>query len=58
MAEILHLLEICLEAGRDLFDTADVYLDGAPEEGVTEAIKGCRNALSISTEPNLSIGST
>jgi hypothetical protein len=39
-AEARRLIDICLEAGVNLFDTADVYSDGASEEVLGEAIKG------------------
>ena len=32
VAEARRLVDICLEAGVNLFDTADVYSDGASEE--------------------------
>jgi aryl-alcohol dehydrogenase-like predicted oxidoreductase len=35
-----RLIDICLEAGATLFDTADVYSDGASEEVLGAAIKG------------------
>ena len=37
--EARHLVDICLEAGVNLFDTADVYSDGASEEVLGEALK-------------------
>ena len=43
-AEARRLVDICLEAGVNLFDTADVYSNGASEEVLGEAIKGRRDA--------------
>jgi len=37
--EARRMVDICLEAGVTLFDTADVYSDGASEEVLGEAIK-------------------
>ncbi|TGT94566.1 aldo/keto reductase, partial [bacterium M00.F.Ca.ET.155.01.1.1] len=48
--EARRLVDICLEAGVNLFDTADVYSNGASEEVLGEAIKGRRDAVLISTK--------
>ena len=55
-AEARRLLDICLEAGVNLFDTADVYSDGASERVLGEAIKGRRDAVLISTKTGLPMG--
>ena len=39
-SEARRLIDICLEAGVNLFDTADVYSNGASEEILGAAIKG------------------
>ena len=39
-AEARRLIDICLDAGVTLFDTADVYSNGASEEVLGEAIRG------------------
>lgn len=54
--EARRLVDICLEAGINLFDTADVYSDGASEEVLGEAIKGRREAVLISTKTSLPMG--
>ncbi|TGP18135.1 MULTISPECIES: aldo/keto reductase [unclassified Mesorhizobium] len=54
--EARRLVDICLEAGVNLFDTADVYSNGASEEVLGEAIKGRRDAVLISTKTALPIG--
>lgn len=54
--EARRLVDICLEAGVNLFDTADVYSDGASEEVLGEAIKGRRDQLLISTKASLPMG--
>ncbi|WP_338606826.1 aldo/keto reductase [Pelagibacterium nitratireducens] len=51
-----RLVDICLEAGVNLFDTADVYSDGASEEVLGQAIKGKRDAVLISTKTGLPMG--
>jgi aryl-alcohol dehydrogenase-like predicted oxidoreductase len=50
VAEATRLVDICLEAGVNLFDTADIYSDGLSEEILGEAIKGRRNQLLVSTK--------
>ncbi|RDJ24102.1 aldo/keto reductase [Bosea caraganae] len=54
--EARRLVDICLEAGLNLFDTADVYSNGASEEVLGEAIKGRRNEVLISTKTSLPMG--
>ncbi|WP_395332193.1 aldo/keto reductase [Novosphingobium sp. BL-8H] len=51
-----RLIDICLEAGVTLFDTADVYSNGASEEILGDAIKGRRDAVLISTKTGLPMG--
>ena len=52
-----RLVDICLEAGVNFFDTADVYSQGASEEILGEAIAGRRQNLLISTKATFSMGS-
>jgi aryl-alcohol dehydrogenase-like predicted oxidoreductase len=54
--EARRLLDICLEAGVNLFDTADVYSDGASEEVLGAALKGRRGSVLISTKTSLPMG--
>jgi aryl-alcohol dehydrogenase-like predicted oxidoreductase len=56
VAEARRLVDICLEAGVNLFDTADVYSNGASEEVLGEAIKGRRDRVLISTKMGLPMG--
>ena len=51
-----RLVDICLEAGVTLFDTADVYSNGASEEVLGAAIKGRRDQVLISTKTSLPTG--
>jgi aryl-alcohol dehydrogenase-like predicted oxidoreductase len=50
VAEARRLVDICLDAGVTLFDSADVYSSGAAEEILGEAIKGRRDKVLISTK--------
>ncbi|MET8430863.1 aldo/keto reductase [Nocardia sp. NPDC004860] len=51
-----RLVDISLDAGVTLFDTADVYSDGASEEILGEAIRGRREQLLLSTKASLPTG--
>ncbi len=51
-----RLIDICLEHGVSLFDTADVYSDGLSEQILGEAIKGKRNRVLISTKTTFPMG--
>ena len=51
-AEATRLVDICLEAGVNLFDTADVYSRGRSEVVLGKAISGRRDRLLISTKAN------
>ena len=55
-AEARRLVDISLDAGVTLFDTADVYSGGASEEILGEAIRGRRDAVLISTKTGLPMG--
>jgi aryl-alcohol dehydrogenase-like predicted oxidoreductase len=48
--EATRLVDICLEAGLCMFDSADAYSNGLSEEILGQAIKGRRNDLIISTK--------
>src|SRR4051812_24912518 len=54
--EARRLLDLCLDAGVSLFDTADVYSMGASETVLGEAIKGRRDKVLISTKTGLPMG--
>ncbi|RDJ11124.1 aldo/keto reductase [Rhizobium grahamii] len=55
-AEARRLVDILLEAGVNLFDTADVYSAGASEEVLGQAIAGRRDSVLISTKIALPMG--
>ena len=48
--EASHLIDICLDHGVTLFDTADIYSSGSSEEVLGAAIKGRRDKLLLSTK--------
>src|SRR5690242_14460812 len=48
--EATKLVNLCLDAGVNLFDTANVYSGGISEEILGKAIKGLRNKVLISTK--------
>ncbi|WP_244113952.1 aldo/keto reductase, partial [Burkholderia cenocepacia] len=54
--EARRLIDICLDAGVNLFDTADVYSDGASERVLGAALKGRRDQVLISTKTGLPTG--
>jgi len=56
VAEAGRLVDICLDAGLNLFDTADVYSDGASESILGAAIKGRRERVILSTKLTLRAG--
>ena len=51
-----RLIDICLDHGVTMFDSADVYSNGASETVLGAAIKGRRDAVLISTKTGLPIG--
>lgn len=48
--EATRLVDVCLDAGLSMFDTADVYSGGVAEEILGQAIKGRRDKVIISTK--------
>jgi aryl-alcohol dehydrogenase-like predicted oxidoreductase len=50
VAEATRLVDICLEAGLNFFDTADVYSRGLAEEILGKAVAGRRDRVLISTK--------
>ncbi|MEU9116423.1 aldo/keto reductase [Streptomyces sp. NPDC048483] len=51
-----RLVDIALDAGITMFDTADVYSAGASEEVLGQAIKGRRDQVILSTKAGLPMG--
>src|SRR5919197_5579737 len=56
VGEARRLVDICLDAGVTMFDTADVYSAGASEEILGAAIKGRRDHVIVSTNTSLPMG--
>ena len=56
VAEARRLVDMCLDAGVTLFDSADVYSDGASEEILGAALDGRRERAIISTKVTLRSG--
>ncbi len=54
--EARRLVDICLEHGVTMFDSADVYSDGASEEVLGAALDGRRDDVLISTKTGLPMG--
>ncbi|MHB0954957.1 MAG: aldo/keto reductase [Pirellulaceae bacterium] len=50
VAEATRLVDVCLEAGLTMFDSADVYSEGMAEEILGQAIKGRRDQVLVSTK--------
>ena len=56
VAEATRLVDICLEAGLTMFDSADIYSNGMAEEILGQAIKGRRDQVIISTKGTFRFG--
>ena len=56
VADATRLVDICLDAGLNFFDTADIYSGGASEEILGAAIKGRRDDVLISTKATFTMG--
>jgi aryl-alcohol dehydrogenase-like predicted oxidoreductase len=54
--EAARLVDVCLEAGLNMFDSADVYSDGMAEEVLGQAIAGRRDEVIISTKATFRFG--
>jgi aryl-alcohol dehydrogenase-like predicted oxidoreductase len=54
--EARKLVDLCLDTGVNLFDTADVYSKGLSEEVLGKAIEGKRDRLLISTKATFPFG--
>jgi aryl-alcohol dehydrogenase-like predicted oxidoreductase len=51
-----RIVDICLDAGVNLFDSADVYSNGASESILGAAVKGRRDKVILSTKMSLRAG--
>ena len=55
-AEARRLVDVCLEAGLTMFDSADIYSQGMAEEILGQAIRGRRDKVIISTKGTFRFG--
>ena len=56
VAEATRLVDVCLESGLNMFDSADMYSGGMAEEILGQAIKGRRSQVLISTKGTFRMG--
>jgi aryl-alcohol dehydrogenase-like predicted oxidoreductase len=56
VAEATRLVDICLEAGLTMFDSADGYSGGVAEEILGQAIRGRRDQVIVSTKGTFRAG--
>ena len=56
VAEATRLVDVCLEAGVNLFDTADIYSNGLSETILGKAVAGRRDKVLISTKATFRMG--
>jgi aryl-alcohol dehydrogenase-like predicted oxidoreductase len=54
--EATRLIDVCLEAGLTMFDSADAYSGGLAEEILGKAIKGRRDKVIVSTKGTFAVG--
>jgi len=55
-AQVRRVIDVCMEAGVTLFDTADVYSNGRSEEVLGKALEGRRGQALISTKCTFRLG--
>jgi aryl-alcohol dehydrogenase-like predicted oxidoreductase len=54
--EARRMVNLCLDAGANMFDTADVYSRGVAEEILGQAIRGRRDQVLLSTKATFRMG--
>jgi aryl-alcohol dehydrogenase-like predicted oxidoreductase len=54
--EAKHLINLCMDAGVNFFDTANIYSQGTAEEILGKALEGIRNQVLISTKATFPMG--
>src|ERR1700678_4577356 len=57
VAQARRQVDMCLEAGINLIDTADVYSGGQAEEILGEVLRGRRHQVLVATKVRMSMGS-
>ncbi len=56
VAEATRLVDICLDAGLTMFDSADIYSGGMAEEILGRAVEGRRDKVILSTKGTFRVG--
>ena len=56
VTEATRIVDVCLDAGVNLFDTADVYSGGLSEQILGQAIAGRRERVLVSTKTSFAMG--
>jgi aryl-alcohol dehydrogenase-like predicted oxidoreductase len=56
LAGVRRQIDMAIDAGVNLIDTADVYSDGASEELVGQALEGRRGAVMVATKARFAMG--
>lgn len=56
VSEATRMVDVCLDAGVNFFDTADVYSDGLSETVLGAALKGRRDQALIATKATFAMG--
>jgi aryl-alcohol dehydrogenase-like predicted oxidoreductase len=56
VAEATRLVDVCLDAGLNMFDSADIYSGGMAEEILGRAIEGRRDRVILSTKGTFRFG--
>src|SRR5581483_225349 len=56
VAEAARQVDMCLDAGVNIIDTADVYSDGQAEEIVGQVLRGRRDRVLLATKVRMPMG--
>src|ERR1700683_3895660 len=56
VAEARSQVDMCLDAGINLIDTADVYSDGLSEEILGQVLRGRRDRVLVATKVRMGMG--
>jgi aryl-alcohol dehydrogenase-like predicted oxidoreductase len=56
VAQAKRMVDLCVDAGLNFFDTADVYSQGVSEKILGQALKGRRDKVLISTKATFAMG--
>ena len=56
VAQAKRMIDLCLDAGVNFFDTADVYSEGMSEKILGQVLKGRRDKVLVSTKATFAMG--